>query len=563
MVTPGAFCRRIALTPLLILLSLLAGGQFRQAPGASQAVQGLVNIRFAVDVRVFVVMAAINAAGFDTDSLELEEGRPRRLVRDSLASVDPGLLGSLRRFYSSHADAANPVEDQSRYVSFALLLGGPPDFRLDLPAAVIPEDAAPLKGMEILLRELWVQASLERLWQQVRPMYVEEIESYRPLIRDMIVSTLGYLRTPARVSLDRRITFIPDLLNAFGVVNARNIDEDYFVIVGPSRRDAKLITSVRHEYLHFLLDPLVVKYRALLPDSKPFVEQLNGMSGALRSYRQNFLLMVQESLVRAVEGRLRNKTSADRTADLVLNYEQGLILIPYFDERFAGFEKDTETIIAAVPRYLEGIRWDSESGRLQTMAELKRTLPAGEVAEEPRRLMEGLPVSPVRELLRQANSLLLARRFDEAEPILREALELDEHNASAIFGLAQIAARREDLEQALEFYGKAAASAGDDTWIAGWSYVHRGNIFQYRGENGRAREEWSRVLKLSGDLRGAAEAAAEALETHKEDPPARSARTGGTRNPVSAGLCRARGLTTPFGIAGVLPECSIRSVRAT
>ena len=43
----------------------------------AQLIEGLVNIRFQADVRVFAVMAAINAGGFDIDAAKpgTESGR--------------------------------------------------------------------------------------------------------------------------------------------------------------------------------------------------------------------------------------------------------------------------------------------------------------------------------------------------------------------------------------------------------------------------------------------------------------------------------------------------------
>jgi tetratricopeptide (TPR) repeat protein len=95
---------------------------------------------------------------------------------------------------------------------------------------------------------------------------------------------------------------------------------------------------------------------------------------------------------------------------------------------------------------------------------------------------------------------------------------LDETNAGAFFGLAQIAARRQDLDRALELYGKAAANAKDQVWIAGWCLVQRGNILMQQGEYARARAEWAQVPELRGDLRGAAEAAAKALAESRPPP---------------------------------------------
>ena len=91
-------------------------------------------------------------------------------------------------------------------------------------------------------------------------------------------------------------------------------------------------------------------------------------------------------------------------------------------------------------------------------------------------------------------------------------MKLDSRNPNALFGLAQVAAQGQMLDQAIELYARAAASAGsNELWIAAWSHVHRGNIFKFQGNLDAARLEWSRVLQVQGDLRGASEAATRAL----------------------------------------------------
>ena len=116
-----------------------------------------------------------------------------------------------------------------------------------------------------------------------------------------------------------------------------------------------------------------------------------------------------------------------------------------------------------------------------------------------------------RERLVRANEMLAAGQFDAARRLLEEALALEPENASALFGLAQIAGRAEDFPRALELYARAAAASGSERWIAAWSLVRRGNILAFQGRSDDARAEWRRALELEGDLRGAREAAERAL----------------------------------------------------
>src|SRR5437773_2658316 len=127
-------------------------------------------------------------------------------------------------------------------------------------AAPPAKPAQLIDGFESLVRETWEKGDLAGLWNTIRPFYLQEIEIYRPLIRGTILECLRYLRTEARVALDRQVIFTPDLLNGYGIVNARNIGDNYYLLVGPSRLSPRPTRGIRHEYLHFMVDPLMAKY---------------------------------------------------------------------------------------------------------------------------------------------------------------------------------------------------------------------------------------------------------------------------------------------------------------
>lgn len=484
-----------------VAVALVLGTLHARAELRAQALEGLVNIRFQLDPRVFGVMAAANAAGFDLDAGEVAPGSVRARVRERLTRLDPGLRARLGEFYAARDPEHDPLRQQSKYVSFALLVGAPPGFELVRKPEDLPEDAAALVGFERLVAEVWRGAALGELWERLRPDYVREVEAIRPEMRGMIVETLGYMKTEARVALDRKVAFIPDLLNGFGVVNARNVVEDYYVLVGPSRSGRRPLRAIRHEYLHFMIDPLVVKYAARLPEPEPFLKSVRGRSKLDERYRDDFPLVVTESLIQALDLRLEHKAGTEKAAALVSAFEAGLILAPFFDEELAGFESARLSLQESFPELVQKIRWEREKRRAEAVSQLAR-----QAADTPPAF-----TSEQRERLVRANEMLAAGQFDAARRLLEEALALEPENASALFGLAQIAGRAEDFPRALELYARAAAASGSERWIAAWSLVRRGNILAFQGRGDDARAEWRRALELEGDLRGAREAAERAL----------------------------------------------------
>ncbi len=477
-----------------------------------QLVEGLANLRFQADPRIFTVMAALNLAGFDLDADHLKPDSVRAIVRSRMADLKPELKERIVEFCRTRDAGEEPSQRQAKYISFALLLNGPPKFNLAVGPEELPPDARTLLGMEPLLEELWREGGLERLWEEVRPRYLAEIEAYRPLMRDMIVATLKYFHTEARVSLDHKMTFAPDLLNGYNVINARNLSHNYMVVVGPARGDGRPMRSVRHEYLHFLIDPLLAKYVGYLPDSEPFLARVREQRGALERYQNNFYLLVTESLLQMVELRLDAPPPDRETAALVEVYDQGLILAPYFEETLSRFEIGTDSLAAVFRSFIEGIQWEIERNRPDAMDRLRKQLAERTAAPAVENSPVGSAVTELRSLLSEANKLLLARQFDQARALLDKALQIDRRNAGALFGMAQIAGHAQDTDRALDLYSRAAADAGAETWIAAWAMVYRGRIFRFQGDLEKARTEWAKALELRGDLRGADEAARKDLE---------------------------------------------------
>ncbi len=464
-------------------------------------------MRFQVSPQLFAVMAALEAPGDKSPAGAPPAVQVRKILREHLSVITPALRERIGRFIDQDRATGPTATWQSRYVSLGIVLGPPPRFVLLPKTADRPADVERLAGFESLVAELWNQCDLAGAWEKIRPLYVVEIENYRPLVRDMITATLRYLHSEARVALDRNITMIPELLQPPGTVNARNLGHTYIVVVGPARDGAPPIRSVRHEYLHFFVDPLLAKYVAYLPAPEPFLKRAAEQPAALPIYKQDFYLLVKESLIQMIEARLDLWSDEQRDSAVLAAYDQGLILAPYFAFALGEFENRPESLQDLYPSMVEGIRWENESKRGAELADM-RSKNAARRAETEQKIEDK---DRIRAMLREANERLAARDFAGAAPLLENVLTLDPANANALFGLAQTSAQAGDADRALTLYGKAAANAGPDAWIAAWSLVRRGNIYQALDETGKARADWSRVLQMTGDLRGALEAAQKAL----------------------------------------------------
>ena len=284
--------------------------------------EALVNIEFKADIRVFAVMAALNAAGFDYESPGKDMSAVRQFIRRETEKLDPGLLEELRTFYGSHNLESSGADQQVAYTSLALVLSGPPDFQVTVQEKELPRDVREVLGFESLVSKFYQAAGIESLWQSQQPTYEEELTSYRAVVKGLIAQTLDYFRIPPRVVMDRQIILIPDLLNAKTIVNVRNLDLVYYVVVGPTDVAAENHRQVQHEYLHFLIDPLIEKFGMNLVKHGDLLELAHAQPELKPQFENKFFLLVAESLIESVLLRLHDSEDTDR--ELVKLFPAGI-----------------------------------------------------------------------------------------------------------------------------------------------------------------------------------------------------------------------------------------------
>ena len=502
----------------LLLVSLMCGlisGPLSVLMGqSSDSVKALANMNLTVDVRIFTVMAALNAAGFDYETPGKEMSEVRQRIRQELQQTDRALLEELQTFYNRHRGGNDGIDNQVAYVSLALLLSDPPDFKLTVKEEEIPPDARQILGFEQLVQEFYQKAGIESLWQRYRSSYSEELETYRPVLRAMIKQTLQYFRIPPRFVLDRRIVLIPDLLNAKNIVNARSLEPVYYIVVGPTDDAAENHRQLQHGYLHFLIDPLVEKFGLQLLKHSDLMELAHRQPQLDPQYQNKYFLVVAESLIETILWKIQIPEDPDR--ELVSLFRQGFIFVPYFQRGLQQYEK---TELISFPSYVENLFKNIDKSQIEgdekVIAALESDLRIEQEKEAESLLRTQGEIdrrNRLNSVLNQAAILLSKREYLSAEEQLRTLLIEDPENGNAYFYLAQIASQQEKHEEAVQYYTRATESPGVPEWVQGWSLLRIGNYQAFQGDFGGARTYFDRVLEMKGDLRGAREEAQVSIE---------------------------------------------------
>ncbi len=442
------------------------------------------------DVRLFTVLAAINAAGYNDGYNSPSDSPVRNAVREALADFDGSSLTLLRNFYEQNK-LADPGENLSQYVSYALLCDGPPSFALqaELPTD-LPPDVRRIRGLSRLLSEFYQQADIEALWTRYQPAFEHEIARYQePLIRALFRAG-GYLREPPNSLQSQKFRVLFDLLGAPNSINTRSYRGVVYVVVHHSPQPH--IDEIRQAYLVHLLDPLSIRYadeiakKDVLARAAMFAPALDEM------YKTDFQLLVTKSLVKAVEVQLSRLPEDQKQERIDRDLREGFILTPYFYEHLPDYEKQALSMSAYYPDLIKGINIGREQARLQKV----------EFAPAPSRPVVQQAVRPKLSesdrLLQEAESLLRADQLDPSRSKFQEALEKSGgHNAQAVYGLARVAVTEADPELALEYFQQALDSSPDAA-IEAMSHVYIGRIDDIMGNREDAERHYQLALKVPG-----------------------------------------------------------------
>ena len=455
---------------------------------------------------LFAVLAAINAAGYDADVDSPANSPLREAVRRILASKSIPVLDELRRFVRDHRSGDSTAE-LSQYVSFALVVDGPPNFNYRLRQNELPPDVLALLGFEKLMVRFCREADIDSLWLKAQPDLEAAIARYHLPATQAVMQVNAYLRSLTSGLENFRFQVYVDLLGAPNQIQSRSYGREYFVVVTPSPEPQT--EDIRHAYLHYLLDPLATRYSAEIMKRKALGDYALGAPFLEEFYKEDFLLLAGESMIKAVESRLAS-SAQQKQAGVKQALEEGYILTPHFAEQLAVYEAQEQAMRYYYPNLISAIDLRKEERRLykfefasERPVRKAKVVPAEKKAE---------PSGPLK-TLRQAEDLYAARDYDKArQAYLRLIQETDDRplRAVAYYGLARIAALRNDPELAEQLFQQTLNSAPDGQ-TAAWAHVYLGRLADLAGERDKAAAHYKSAVAAEGASAAARQAAESGL----------------------------------------------------
>jgi hypothetical protein len=412
---------------------------------------------------LFTVLAAINAAGYDAEIDSLSNSPVRKNVREYLAAQKIDSLFELKRFVRDHKQK-DPAAELSQYISYALAINGPPLFEPHFLNNMMPPDAAQLEGLSPLLVAFYREANIASLWKRNQPAFDEVIEQYHEPVSRAVLLANAYARNPTSGFLGHRFQIYVDLLGAPNQVQTRSYADDSFVVVTASK---ELRTQdIRHAYLHYLIEPVGLKYSKQLMEKAPLGEYALNSPLLAEHYRTDFVLLATECFIKAMESRM------DKKSDMPLEAaKEGFVLTPAFAEILADvYEKQEVALRLSFPDLV---------GHLDLKREAKRFANFQFASEATGRTIhvtgEKLPTLKGVELtLDKAESSYEKRDLGSAKDLYQRVLTettVKTLHAKAYYGLARIAILQKDPE-AGDLLFRKVLDLEPDAYTKSWSLLY-------------------------------------------------------------------------------------------
>jgi tetratricopeptide (TPR) repeat protein len=495
---------------LLILAPAFAQPQFSSVPAPAPA--QVVNTgarQLDASPALFAVMVAINAAGYNADADSPTNSPVRREIRDFFVTQKMESLDELRRFLRDHRQK-DPYADFSQYVSWGLSVDGPPDFKYRYETSALPPDVERLEGLKPLMIAFYREAHLAQMWKNAQPYYDLAIAQLHDPVANAVLQVNSYMRNATSGYLGRKFQIYVDLFGPPNQVQARSYVDDYFVVVTPSADPPA--EAIRHSYLHYLTDPLPLKFSKAVEEKRALIDYAQGSPILDDNYKTDFISLTGECFIKAVESRIDGKPAL---VDQALR--EGFVLTPVLAEQLVAYEKQDSTMRLYFPDLIAGIDLKHEEERLAHIEfATERT---GKKLRTVTKEVEAPPLTGVDKTLDDAEKAYfpgqgLPRDLARARELFMDALKQSDKNpvhAKAYYGLARITVLERDPETADHLFRKAL-ELDPDPETKSWTLLYLGRLADSQQLHDEAVEHYKAALAVEGAPESVRKAAEQGLK---------------------------------------------------
>ncbi|MGD0786768.1 MAG: hypothetical protein ABR898_02205 [Terracidiphilus sp.] len=469
---------------------------------------------------VFLMAAALNACGYDEG---LDESAPvRKRVRDE---VEQALRKSedardkrdkVCLFIAQHRMTGSQ-RDISQYISLALYLTPPPEMEVSEELTEMPPDSTQVVEIVPLLKAFVEAVDLHGIWLAVHRIYDEEAGRLHDPLTRMIVGTNFYLKMPASTYEGRRFLVVIEPMLSPRTVNARIYGTDYIVVVSPVNGQIRM-SDVRHTYLHYLIEPLLLSRTNAIDRTQPVLKVVHDAPMEFR-FRSDTMALTIECLIKAVEARTmdtgipeykipagvdrselpryeherqvyQQKVDAVRWATVRHDMTQGFVLTQYFYEQLLNFEKDPVSLKDTIGEMVYSMDIDQQVHRARDI-EFDKEADEEVLGRSKPRKLTGLDLAEAR--LASGDVATASALARQALAVHSDTLDAVAEGARANFILARAAILTGHPEEAINGFQMTLATSKEPRLLA-WSHIYLGRMLDLDCKRDQAMTEYTAAL---------------------------------------------------------------------
>jgi tetratricopeptide (TPR) repeat protein len=474
----------------------------------------------AIDVSetMFTTMCALYAAGYESNVSPDNWTAFRAHMRERLREQKGPAVDALKEFYRGH-QFRDPGAMLSRFVWFGLVSGPAPKFQPTLRRDELPPEVLDLEGFSDILSNYYTEQGIHTLWREVQPLYDQEIQRLHDPITQILFVSSTYLREMVNPAMPRTFTVIVEPLVG-RITNVRSFGDHYAIVLSGS--DEIPTDVVRHAFLHFLLDPLPLRFPHVVAVKQPVYELAAKAPRLSPDLKDDFPSWFGECTVRAVEIKLKRLSPSERDAVLQNNDADGYVLVRPLFLGLTGFEQSAPAFHDYFPDLVRGIDVKTEQTRVAAIqfapgqaAPQAKELSSEALARRRARAVTTVPSDPEAiAALTEGEKRIAEKNPRAAESSFQSVLAKYPDQPRAWYGIGLVALLDHDAERAKEVFGRLTAgdhAASQDPMVMAWSHVYLARIFEDEGQLERAKTEYQAVLQVQGAPPQAQQAAQKGL----------------------------------------------------
>lgn len=456
--------------------------------------QAKPKVSLQVNETIFSVVTAMNTCGYSdgmnsSDPVRLQVRKAVEIANQSSPEA-AAAVKELCQFYSDHKPN-DPNRDLSQYISLALYLGDPPDFKPRVKEADMPPDTDYVLGFVGLVSRFYKADHLHDIWLKVQPQYQQLMDKFNPPLVNMILQTDVYLKNPISGDLGRSFIIYMEPMAGPGQVNARNYGEDYFLVASPVNGELPM-DQVRHTYLHFLLDSYSMKRPTAMKRLAPLLNIVQG-APLEPAFKTDMSLLVTESLIRAIEARLMpggKAADAKRIQEVEEDMAEGFVLTHYFYDALVKWEAEPTSLKDAFPDFLYYMDVGKQV-KLASQIKFSTNLRS--------EVVKGGKVQEKADPLDLAQMKLGQGDLEGAEKLAQEVkAKNDAESPRACFILGEVATLQKDKDGAISYFEQTLRTAKEPNLIA-WSHIYLGRIYDVDQDRDLAVKHYQAALAAGDD----------------------------------------------------------------